>query len=187
MCKRSSSSSLNLSALCASNGDESSGSYLFQRRGTKPAAVDGALMLDPREYFLQTLLALMAFHVSPFVIKILDLMRPEVFSSAEVFKAALMDYRDEYVRQQASVMEGMKSAASAGMLSRSSATSTTSSLSDEFMPRAKLIADTQPSDEDFSSAWGHFADFDAVEEQDVMFIGNTSKLTPLEEHQEEDE
>jgi len=72
--------------------------------------------------------------------------------------------------------------------------------SEDIYPRAKLIVRSSQNEEDGhgcgdlyiddpSDQWGHFADFDYVDDKDILLISSSSrfKLNTLNEHEEEDE
>ena len=59
--------------------------------------------------------------------------------------------------------------------------------SEEFHPKAKLITAQSTDDGCDIGHWGHFADFDCIEDDDIPFLSGRLQLETLDEHEDEDE
>lgn len=183
LCKRSSYSSLNL---CALAQEDTSGMY---ERSLHSAA---RIKLDADEPLFSGLLALIAFHISRYLIFVLEIMGPGIFYRIELFRALIQGYQHDNLTKRSIETLRTWQGSRSSVCSEGLATSH----SEEFQPKTKLVMkDRGIEEEEETDHWGHFADFDYIEEKDVVFavlqhqlsMGSKWELGTLDEAAEEDD
>lgn len=138
----------------------------------------------------------------------IDLFRPDTVHVLDLLKAMLLCYRNEYCLKQhvAAFALASSSSLSSSMGQTMSGSRFASNngdqgglmpcySSEEFQPKARLIVPAESlavpgDDHETVEHWGHFADFDVIDDDDVLLpipLSNRFQLETLDENEEEDE
>lgn len=179
----------------------------WPREENSSRQAERVLPADQGNCLLYTFLSVVFFRVSRHVLRFIDLFRADTIHILDILKAMLLCYRNEYCLKQHYAAFALASASS---LSSSTGQMTSGTClasnnrsqslmpcysSEEFQPKARLIVPAETlaadgdGDEDMGGHWGHFADFDIMED-DVFVpapLSDRFQLETLDENENEDE
>ena len=207
----SSSSSLNLSSIATASCQQQqafagwSREKNSNRRATCTVQAERVLPVDQGNCLLYTFLSVVFFRATRHILRFIDLFRADTIHVLDLLKAMLLCYRNEYCLKQYFAAFALASTSSLSsskgqMMSGSGFAGSNRSQglmpcysSEEFEPKARLIVPAETiaadGDEDMGGHWGHFADFDVIE--DHVFVpaplSDRFQLETLDESENEDE